>query len=140
VCRLRQLPLALQIALGVMLTGWMGLGLLFLSLVPGGFASFWHAAVWLSYFSLLLAVALLGMGISWAMETLMSLNLPLTEGVAERTMEIVRHRPRFWLCLHIGMGAILGVLGLWVILSWSLFLPMIIECRVFQECTPSVLD
>ncbi len=137
--RLQQLPLVLQIALGVMLAGWIGLGLFFLSFVFTGYASFWHVAVWLSYLFLLLVVTLLTTGILKVMAFLISLNRPLAEGVAERKMEIARRRPRLWAFLKIGTGIILGTLGLMGILLWSFFLPMIIECRVFQECTPSVL-
>lgn len=136
---LQQLPLVLQIALGVMLAGWIGLGLFCLSFVFAGYASFWHVAVWLSYLFLLLVVTLLTTGILKVMAFLISLNRPLAEGVAERKMEIARRRPRLWAFLKIGMGIILGTLGLMGILLWSFFLPMIIECRVFQECTPSVL-
>ncbi len=138
--RLQQLPRILQIALGIILTGWIGLGLFFLSFVFTGFASFWHVAVWLSYLFLLLVVALLGTGMLKVMELLIALHRPWAEGMAERKREIAQSRPRLGTFLKIGMGITLGTLGLVGILTWSLFLPMIIECRVFQQCTPSVLE
>ncbi len=117
--RLWQLPLVLQIALGVKLAGWMVFGLILLPLEFGSLVHQWLASSWLMYLVLLLAVALLEVGIFW----------PKT----------IQYQPRFFIGLDIVAGVILGLFGIVGILfaivaihPWILHLMIIIESRVFQ--------
>lgn len=116
----KRLPLVLKIALGIMLVPWIVVGLVLVlwGIVSGigNFVLFWIAVAWLMYLVYLLVVTVLGVGVFRAVGFLISLHGPWAEGVADDRMKVIRHRSRFWICLKIGFGIILGLLGIVVIL------------------------